>query len=118
VRFIPTLAHGIADYVVGLIVIALPFILGLDGTPRLALIAIGIVVLIYSLATDYELGAVRYLRIRFHLMLDVVFGVVMLLLPVLLDLPGTRHWPFYVLGVLALVLSATTKIRAEGTAAS
>jgi len=115
VRFIPTLAHGIADYVVGVIVVALPFILGVEGPPRQVLIALGVIVVLYSLTTDYELGAVRYLRIRFHLMLDAAFGIVMLLSPFIFELPGT-HRPFYALGILALLLTATTKIRAEGTA--
>jgi hypothetical protein len=118
VRFIPTIAHGVADYFVGLIVISLPFMLGIGGTPRQILIALGVIVVLYSLVTDYELGAFRYLRIRFHLLLDAAFGIVMLFLPMLLDMPDIAHWPFYVLGALALVLTVTTKIRAEGTAAS
>lgn len=117
-RFIPTLAHGVADYLVGLLVISLPFLLHLDGTAQTIVIALGAVVLLYSAITDYELALIRFLRVRFHLLLDAVFGIVMLILPTVLELPTDVRWPFYVLGVLALMLTITTKVRAEGTAAS
>lgn len=116
-RFIPTTVHGFADYLVGVFVTALPFLLGEQGAVRITLIALGVVVLVYSAMTDYELGAIRFLRIRFHLMLDALFGVAMILLPLTFDMTGIPHWPFYLVGILALALSLTTKIRAEGTAA-
>lgn len=116
-RFIPTIVHGAADYLVGLAVIALPFLVGSEGAVKGILIALGLLVLLYSLVTDYELGAIRFLRIRFHLLLDALFGVVMLILPLTLDMTGMAQWPFFVLGVLSLALVLTTKIRAEGTAA-
>jgi hypothetical protein len=115
-RFVPTLIHGVIDYIVGLIVIALPFMLGLQGTARMTLIAVGVIAILYSLMTDYELGAVRYLRIRFHLLLDIAFSIAMLILPLLLDFPPDLRWPNYLVGTGALVLVATTEIRATGTA--
>jgi hypothetical protein len=117
-RLVPTLLHGIADHIVGLIVIGLPFIFGLGDTPRAILIALGLIVILYSLLTDYELGAVQFLRIRFHLLLDAVFGAAMLISPWLFNFPTDTRWPVYVIGVLALVLAVTTQIRAEGTAAT
>jgi hypothetical protein len=115
-RFIPTMLHGVADYIVGLLVIGLPFFLGLQDTPRTVLVVLGVIVILYSLATDYELGAVRFLRIRFHLLLDGLFGAAMLISPWLFNFPVDSRWPVYVIGVLALVLTMTTQIRAEGTA--
>jgi hypothetical protein len=117
-RFLPTMIHGVLDYLVGLLVLALPFILGLQGPQIWALVAIGVLVIIYSALTDYELGLVRYLRIRFHLLLDAVFGLAMLSIPWLLDFPADARWPNYVLGVLALALVAITDVRALGTAAT
>jgi hypothetical protein len=111
-HFIPTTAHGLADYVVGLIVVGLPFYFGWIGTGRIAFVTLGLLVICYSLLTDYELGLVRVLRIRFHLLLD---GLAMLAAPTWLRLPGDARVPVYVIGVLSLVLSVTTKIRAQGT---
>jgi hypothetical protein len=117
-RFLPTMIHGVLDYLVGLLVIVLPFILRLQGTQKWTLVTIGLLVILYSALTDYEFGLVRYLRIRFHLLLDAVFGLAMLLMPWLLDFPTDARWPNYVLGVLALVLVAVTDVRAMGTAAT
>jgi len=117
-RFLPTMIHGVLDYLVGLLVIVLPFALGLQGSQKWTLVVIGILVILYSALTDYEMGLVRYLRIRFHLALDAVFGLAMLLTPWLLDFPADARWPNYVLGVLAFVLVAVTDVRALGTAAT
>jgi hypothetical protein len=117
-RFLPTMIHGVLDYLVGLLVIVLPFALGLQGSQKWALVILGLLVIVYSALTDYELGLARYLRIRFHLLLDTVFGLAMLLMPWLLDFPADARWPNYVLGVLALVLVAVTDVRALGTAAT
>src|ERR1700712_1980749 len=117
-RFLPTSVHGILDYLVGLLVIVLPFALALQGSQKWALVILGLLVILYSALTDYELGLARYLRIRFHLLLDTVFGLAMLLMPWLLDFPADARWPNYVLGVLALVLVAVTDVRALGTAAT
>jgi hypothetical protein len=117
-RVLPTVFHGILDYIVGLVTIGLPFMLGLQGAQRAVLIILGAVVIFYSVITDYEFGFVRFLRIRFHLLLDALFGLAMLVSPWLLDFPPQARWPNYVLGVLALVVVATTEVRARGTASS
>ena|ERR1700684_2425828 len=114
-RFIPTVVHGVADYVVGIVVMALPFYFGWTGASRIAVEALGVFAICYSLLTDYELGVIRFLRIRFHLLLDALFGFAMLLLPTLLRLPDNTQTPFYVIGVLSILLSLTTKVRAHGT---
>jgi hypothetical protein len=45
-RFVPTIVHGVADYVVGLCVIALPFYFGLTSTQRFAFVAMGTLVIL------------------------------------------------------------------------
>jgi hypothetical protein len=114
-RFVPTLFHGFADYVVGLMVLGMPFYYGWSGTQRTPLVLLGALVILYSLLTDYELGLIRVLRIRFHLLLDGVFAVARFLLPPLLALPQYARGPIYVIGFLALALAFVTQIRAQGT---
>jgi hypothetical protein len=55
-RFIPTTAHGLADYIVGLVVVGLPFYFGWTGTSRIAFVTLGLLVICYSLLTDYALS--------------------------------------------------------------
>jgi len=116
VRFIPTLIHATADYLVGLLLIVLPLLIPVVGPARVLTMALGLTVLLYSLATDYELGAIRFLRIPFHLFLDALSGAMLLLLAAAADLPDSARWPYYVIGALALFLSATTRTRPQGTA--
>jgi hypothetical protein len=115
-RFIPTIAHGLADYLVGLIVTAMPIYFAWTGSARIFFLTLGVVVIIcYSMLTDYELGLVKILRIRFHLLLDALFGIAMLAAPTLLNLPIDSRAIVYVIGALSILLSFTTKIRAHGT---
>jgi hypothetical protein len=117
-RFIPTSVHGLADYIVGLIVVGLPFYFGWTGAGRVTFVTLGALVIFYSLLTDYEFGLVRILRTRFHLLLDALFGLAMLAAPTLLRLPNDSRIPIYVIGVLSLSLCLTTKVRAHGTHSS
>jgi uncharacterized YccA/Bax inhibitor family protein len=112
-RFIPTMIHGITDYAVGMIVIGLPFLFGWTGSQRWTLIALGAFAILYSLCTDYELGAVRLVPMRTHLLLDAVFGVLMLVLPWALNFSQDSHLPMSVIGILALILTVTTKTHAR-----
>lgn len=115
-RFLPTRFHAVLDYLVGLIVIALPIALQMKGAGFVALIDLGLFVIVYSLLTDYELGAVQFLRIRFHLVLDAAFGFAMLIAPLIFDFPPAARWTAYPIGILSIVLSLTTRPRALGTA--
>lgn len=114
-RFIPSIAHGLADYLVGLAVVSMPFHFGWTGTVRIVFVTLGIIVVCYSLLTDYELGLLRLLRIRFHLLLDASFGIAVLAAPMLLHLPTGNSTIVYVIGALSVLLSFTTKIRVPGT---
>lgn len=115
-RFIPTVLHGVLDYLVGLGLIVLPFALGAQGPAHITLICLGLFAILYSFFTDYELGAVRILRVRFHLALDIIFGIIMLFIPTVFGLPPALGSPVYVIGLFAIILAAITKIRAKGTA--
>ncbi|MGE7369058.1 SPW repeat domain-containing protein [Neorhizobium sp. NPDC001467] len=115
-RIIPTRLHGILDYLVGLILIALPIALPLQGAAFMTLICLGLFAILYSLFTDYELGVIRFLRIRFHLALDVLFGLVMLAASRIVDFPPAIHWLVPAIGILAIILAFITQVRATGTA--
>ena len=114
-RFVPTAIHGATDYVVGFLLAMLPLYLGWSGTGRFAFIALGVFVILYSTCTDYELGLYRFLRIRFHLMLDGILGAALLLAPTVFRIPENHRPLIYAIGVLALLLAVTTRIRAQGT---
>jgi SPW repeat-containing protein len=106
---LPTRTHGMLDYAVGALLIALPFVLGFGGGAQtLVSVAVGAAVVGYSLLTDYELGVVKRLQMPLHLWLDAIAGVFLAVSPWLFGF-DTEVWvPHLVLGLLSLVVAVTT----------
>jgi hypothetical protein len=110
-RFIPTNVHGIADYVIGLLLVAAPWLLGFyaGGAESLVPIVLGIGVIGYSIFTDYEAGAIRTIPMRTHLGLDVAIGLLLALSPWLFGFAPIIVWPHVLVGILVIVAGATTE---------
>ena len=114
-RIIPTIVHGIADYILGVVLLVLPNIFGFDelGGPSVWIPRIlGIVDLVQSLATNYELGVVKILPMKLHLMNDYMVSVFFAISPWLFGFShrSVNVWaPFLVLGVLVFVVSVMTR---------
>ena len=77
-RFIPTRVHGMLDYLIGILLIAAPWLFDLD---RGALetwipVTLGAGTLLYSSMTNYELGLTKTLSMRTHLTLDLMSGFI------------------------------------------
>ena len=77
-RFIPTRFHGFLDYIVGVALIAAPWIFQFSEHTAATVVPVvlGVGLIVYSLLTDYELGVVRVLPMWVHNLLDIVAGVV------------------------------------------
>ena len=114
-RIIPTIVHGIADYILGVFLLVLPNIFGfadLDGPavwiPRI----LGIINLLQSLATDYELGVVKILPMKVHLMNDYVVSLFFAASPWLFGFshrPANVWMPPLIIGLLVFVVSLMTQ---------
>ena len=114
-RIIPTIVHGIADYILGVVLLVLPNIFGfadLDGPavwiPRI----LGVIDLLQSLATDYELGVVKILPMKMHLMNDYVVSLFFAASPWLFGFshrPANVWMPPLIIGLLVLVVSLMTR---------
>lgn len=110
-----SLQHGLADYPAGVLLVVSPWLFGFDDVgsrATLVPVVVGIVVLLQSLVTDYELSLVDRLPMRAHLGLDVVAGVVLALSPLVLGTTddGTAAWlPHVVLGLGLLAAGLLTR---------
>lgn len=109
-RFVPRVVHGAADYLVGVLVIALPFLFDWEGSARVTFVVVGLAALAYSLITDYELGLVKLVSFPLHLGFDVVFVAFMFLSPSVLELP-IGNWAPYLVGAAGLFLVVTTRLK-------
>jgi hypothetical protein len=109
-RFVPTLVHGVADYIVGIGMILLAFISDADGAGFWVFLLFGLFAIIYSLLTDYELGWKPVLTMPAHLALDAAFALVMLAVPFVFTLPELLAWASWAIGLMAAALVATTRM--------
>lgn len=110
-RFIPTKVHGYLDYVVGVLLMAAPWLLGFaqGDAETWVTVAMGIIAALYSLLTRYELGIVPLISMRLHLTIDFVFGVLLALSPWLFGFAGRVYVPHVVVGLFAIAASLLTQ---------
>ena len=110
-RFIPTNLHGIADYVIGLLLIVAPWLFGFyaGGAESWVPIVLGAGVILYSLGTNYELGAVKALSMPAHLGLDVIGGALLAVSPWLFGFADLIVWPHVLVGLLEIGAALMTE---------
>src|SRR3954449_10365015 len=107
-RPITSRMHGMLDYPAGLLLIVSPWLFGFSdvgGAAKTIPIVLGIVVLLQSLITDYELSVADLLPLPAHLSLDLVAGLFLAVSPFLFGFSdeGTNAWlPHVVFGVLLI----------------
>src|SRR4051812_16465981 len=126
-KIISRRAHGILDYVVGLILILSPKFFGFDtgGIESPPPVILGIAAFVYSLATNYELGVLKFLPFRVHLGLDVISGLLLAASPWIFRFADRVWVPHLVLGLIELGAVAMTRtassehpVSSSGTPAS
>ena len=110
-RFLETRIHGYIDYVAGLIIAASPWIFNFyrGGAETWVPVIVGAGGILYSLFTDYELGAVRRMLMRTHLALDLVAGLFLAISPWILGFSEYVWLPHLLLGVFEMGASLVTK---------
>ena len=113
-RFIPTRFHAPLDYIVGVALIAAPWIFQFSEHTAATIIpmVLGIGLIAYSLFTNYELGVWKVAPMAVHNLIDVAAGTFLALSPWLFGFAdgGANFWlPFVVIGVAAIFLGLTTK---------
>lgn len=110
-RFLSTRVHGYMDYLMGALLIAAPWLLDFDrgGAETWVPVVLGAGVILYSLMTDYELGAIKALSMRTHLWLDGLGGALLAASPWLFDFDEYVWLPHLVLGLLEIGAALTTE---------
>jgi hypothetical protein len=110
-RFLPTRAHGIIDYVWGIALVLTPWLFGFatGGAAQWTAIVFGLGALLYSLLTDYELGLVRVLPMPLHLILDGIAGAVLAVSPWLFGFAGEAFWSHLLFGLFAVGASLVSR---------
>jgi hypothetical protein len=117
-QIIPTRVHGYIGYGLMSLVTAAPDIMGFKDSKRAALPPRvgGLTGALYTIFTDFELGLVRVIPMRVHLLLDATGGALLAGSPFLLGTvrKGRRYWvPHVALGTSEVALALTTKTEPE-----
>ena len=118
-KIISTKTHGYLDYMMGILLIASPWIFGFatGGAEQWVPIVLGASALVYSLMTNYELGAYRVLSMKTHLTIDMLSGALLAVSPWLFGFSDRVTTPHLILGLLeigAALMTRTTPATATG----
>jgi hypothetical protein len=110
-RFIPTKVHGVMDYIMGILLIASPWLFDFNrgGMETWIPVILGVGALVYSVMTDYELGLTRTLAMPTHLTLDLVSGILLAASPWIFGFADHVYLPHLVLGIIEIGASLMTK---------
>lgn len=103
-KIISTKVHGVLDYLMGIVLIAAPWILKFnrDGAETWVPVILGAGVILYSLFTKYELSLSKQIPMRTHLTLDIVSGILLALSPWIFGFSEYVFLPHLILGVLEI----------------
>ena len=128
IRFLPTSVHGVLDYIVGIVLIAAPWIFQfayVGGAAVIVPIVLGIALIVYSLVTRYEWGipGIKFLPMPYHLVIDFVAAVFLAASPWIFGFasrPLNVWLPHLVVGiaVVVVVLVSQTHPRTAAAAAA
>lgn len=116
-RFISTKTHGYLDYIVGILLVAAPWLFGFyaGGAESWVPIIIGLGTIVMALFTDYELGVKKVMSMRVHLNMDLLAGIFLALSPWLFGFADLVFWPHLIVGILEVGVALTTRQEAYGT---
>ena len=112
IRFIPTSVHGVLDYLVGIVLIAAPWIFGfayVGGAAVIVPIVLGIALILYSLVTRYEWGipGIKFLPMPYHLVIDFLAAAFLAASPWIFgfyDNPLNVWLPHLVVGIVVVIV--------------
>jgi hypothetical protein len=117
-KIISTKVHGVMDYMMGVLLIASPWIFGFadNGMQLWTPLALGVFTIIYSLMTDYELGLSDNISMRTHLVIDFMSGVLLAASPWIFGFADEVYLPHLILGIVEIGAAALTTTTVGGHA--
>jgi hypothetical protein len=109
---VPLTVHAALEYLIGVVLVAAPFVLGFDAGAATALAIVGgVVTLVHAASTDWRLAVARVIPLRVHAVFDAVFSGVMIAAPFVFGFRDENAPTafFIVLGIIGLLLTIGTR---------
>lgn len=99
------------DYLMGIILIAAPWLLGFaeGGVETWVPVAIGVAMLGLALMTNYEMGVVKTVPMPVHLTIDLISGLLLAASPWLFGFADRVYLPHLILGIAETAASLVTQ---------
>jgi hypothetical protein len=112
-QFISTKYHSIADYLVGIALICTPWVFySWDGSfPLWVLVYSGTIIIGYSALTEYEYGLLKIFPVKFHFMLDMIVGLILMASPWLFNFYEKMVIPYVFYGALQISITLFTSAK-------
>lgn len=101
-RFISTKFHSFLDYLVGVLLVASPWIFNFDngGAAQWVPVIIGIMTIVMSIFTNYEGGIVKKIPMPAHLTMDIVAGIFLAASPWIFGFAELVYLPHLIVGIM------------------
>lgn len=118
IRFVTQKIHSLLDYPVAVVLITMPFLLGLGKSHPFALwlsVGTGIAAFVLTLLTNHETGVVRVLPYSVHLAVDFAVGIVFAIAPFVLGFTGLDAWFYWANAAAVLTVVALHRGQAQSS---
>jgi len=110
IRFLPTKVHGVLDYLVAVALLLAPNIFqfaGMGGPAVWIPRALGVVLILYSVLTNYEWGIFKVFAMPYHLVIDFLAALFLAASPFLFGFyhDSINVWlPHLVVGIAVVLV--------------
>ena len=103
-RFISTRFHGVLDYLMGLVLLASPWLLNFNngGAAQYVPMIVGAMIILMSLFTDYEAGMSKGISMSTHLNMDILAGIFLAISPWLFGFASEVYLPHLIFGIMEI----------------
>lgn len=114
-RFISRRFHAVLDYIIGIALLAAPWLFNFDEieAAKWSAIAVGALILIMSFMTDYEGGGKKVISMGTHLTMDVLAGLFLAASPWLFGFADQIYWPHLIVGIMEMGAGLFTERRSQ-----
>jgi hypothetical protein len=116
-RFVSSRMHGILDYIVGVLLLVAPELLGFSqiGGPAVTIPrVIGSLIIVQAILTRYEMGLVKVLPFSLHVGIDYIVGIFLAGSPILFgfsDQPSNVWLPHVLVGAFIFFSTLLTEVQ-------
>ena len=110
-RYISVNLHAVMDYLMGILLIAGPYLFELKGDDpqSMVLYLFGGALLIYSALTNYPLGLIKVIPMKVHLTMDIISGILLAASPWIMGFADTIFLPYLILGIVEILAGISSK---------